>query len=108
MKPLSIYVHIPFCRHRCGYCDFNTYAGMNHFISGYMSAVQKEIDLFTAYSPVREDYFVHTIYFGGGTPSLWRGEWVTPMRREAPPGIAFSRIGRRSETKSDSISTHWF
>ncbi len=70
MKPLSIYVHIPFCQHRCGYCDFNTYAGMNHFIPAYISGVKKEITLFQGYQPIQDSHYVHTIFFGGGTPSL--------------------------------------
>ncbi|MEJ2759105.1 MAG: radical SAM family heme chaperone HemW [Anaerolineales bacterium] len=70
MQPLSIYVHIPFCRHRCGYCDFNTYAGMNHLVPAYISGLKTEIRQFKNFIPVQGNYRVQTIYFGGGTPSL--------------------------------------
>ncbi len=68
MEPLSLYIHIPFCRSRCGYCDFNTYAGMEHYIDAYVDALYKEIGRVAQSAP--EVIPVHTIYFGGGTPSL--------------------------------------
>lgn len=65
----SIYIHIPFCKHRCGYCDFNTYAGIESLIPAYVEALCAEIHdvarLGTQQMPV------HTVYFGGGTPSLF-------------------------------------
>lgn len=69
MKSLSLYIHIPFCQHRCGYCDFNTYAGMGHWIPKYVTALEREISAFNADS-YHSEYRVDTIYFGGGTPSL--------------------------------------
>lgn len=65
---LSIYIHIPFCRTRCGYCDFNTYAGYDHLIDEYINAVIKEICNFS--KKIDNRFSVHTIYFGGGTPNL--------------------------------------
>ena len=64
----SLYIHIPFCIHRCGYCDFNTYAGLQHLIPKYTQAVCQEIRFLSNSSNRRRA--VHTIYFGGGTPSL--------------------------------------
>lgn len=60
----ALYVHIPFCRTRCAYCAFNTYAGLESLIPAYGEALCAEI---------RQDQFcapVATVYFGGGTPSL--------------------------------------
>ena len=68
MIPFSIYLHIPFCRHRCGYCDFNTYAGQEHRIGEYVHALCQEIRLVGAAAGSRLP--VHTLFFGGGTPSL--------------------------------------
>jgi len=67
----SIYLHIPFCKHRCAYCDFNTYAGQEDSIPAYVDALIKEINFIghqiTDYQlPIT----IHTIFFGGGTPSL--------------------------------------
>ena len=67
-KKLSLYIHIPFCRTRCGYCDFNTYAGLQGLIPAYVRALNAEIAHFG--QQLQEEYYVHTIYFGGGTPSL--------------------------------------
>ncbi len=80
----SIYIHIPFCKHRCAYCDFNTYAGQEDSIPAYVDALIREID-FVANQRIKEsaiqlpgystsqlsDYStIHTVFFGGGTPSL--------------------------------------
>lgn len=72
MDNLSLYFHIPFCRRRCGYCDFNTFAGMNQYIPNYVNALCREVELVFDSSP--DQFVVHTIYFGGGTPSLLRTE----------------------------------
>ena len=63
----SIYIHIPFCRHRCNYCDFVTTAGKQAYIPAYVDALKKE---FRVVSDVSHELRVHSIYFGGGTPSL--------------------------------------
>jgi oxygen-independent coproporphyrinogen-3 oxidase len=68
MSLISLYIHIPFCLHRCGYCDFNTYAGLQELIPAYSQALCRELEIIS--SRVREPNIIHTIYFGGGTPSL--------------------------------------
>ncbi len=65
----SLYLHIPFCTHRCAYCDFNTYAGQEDMIPAYVEALCKEIE-FAGRGGSRSAPTVHTIFFGGGTPSL--------------------------------------
>ena len=67
-EELSLYIHIPFCRIRCGYCDFNTFAGRESIIPAYLEAMKKEIIHFARY--LGEKYCLKTMYFGGGTPSL--------------------------------------
>ena len=62
----ALYIHIPFCRHRCAYCDFNTYAGLDELIEPYMRALSREIRSFAG----RMDGRIATIFLGGGTPSL--------------------------------------
>jgi oxygen-independent coproporphyrinogen-3 oxidase len=64
----AVYLHIPFCVHRCAYCDFNTYAGQEPLIPAYVKALCREIETVAAAAP--ETVPVHTIFFGGGTPSL--------------------------------------
>ena len=67
-NPLSIYIHIPFCKRRCNYCDFVTYAGKAALIPDYLNALCIEIELTASRNHVTET--VDTIYFGGGTPSI--------------------------------------
>ncbi len=68
MSDYSIYLHIPFCIHRCAYCDFNTYAGIENLIPAYVQALCREIEL--GAESASERLPVHTVFFGGGTPSL--------------------------------------
>ncbi len=70
----SLYIHIPFCLHRCGYCDFNTYAGVQELIPAYARAVCTELEHLSRSAP--EQINIHTIYFGGGTPSLMPAKLV--------------------------------
>lgn len=64
----SLYLHIPFCRKRCNYCDFITYAGKEEYIPDYIRAMQKEIEFI---ADIKSDHIcLKSIYFGGGTPSL--------------------------------------
>lgn len=70
-RALSLYIHIPFCQRKCHYCDFNTYAGMNHYIAPYLAALQREIG---NWAPALAGWRVETIFFGGGTPSLMSGQ----------------------------------
>ena len=79
----SLYIHIPFCPHKCIYCDF--LSGTNHsFIPSYVDSLIKEMDRYV-------DFFsadpINTIYFGGGTPSL------------LPPDYIYKIF--------DAISKHW-
>ncbi len=62
-----LYVHIPFCKHRCGYCDFNAYAGMDGLMPDYVDALEKELIFARERYPFQQ---LDTVYFGGGTPSL--------------------------------------
>ena len=68
MPPTSLYLHIPFCRHKCSYCDFNTYAGIEELVPAYVDALCQEAGFLQAAAGRRIS--VHTIFFGGGTPSL--------------------------------------
>jgi oxygen-independent coproporphyrinogen-3 oxidase len=70
-NPLSLYLHIPFCRHRCSYCDFNTYTSVGELQSSYVDALQREIMQVAALAEsVAQLRPVQTLFFGGGTPSL--------------------------------------
>ena len=71
-KPLSFYIHVPYCVSRCGYCDFNTYTpselngDLAQVSNGYVDQLIKEVDI--ASSRVSNE--ISTIFIGGGTPTL--------------------------------------
>jgi len=65
----ALYIHIPFCTKRCGYCDFYTVAGQENAIPAYVQAVQDELARYAA-DPYIQSLTFETLYFGGGTPSL--------------------------------------
>lgn len=69
MKRAGIYIHIPFCRSRCSYCDFATGTYNGKLAERYVCAVAQEIASF-AQQRAEQGAHVDTIYFGGGTPSL--------------------------------------
>ena len=70
--PLGIYIHVPFCAARCGYCDFNTYVPSSPAQPlSYLEAAQREIALARAQLGGRS---VSTVFFGGGTPTLLGAE----------------------------------
>jgi putative oxygen-independent coproporphyrinogen III oxidase len=63
----GVYVHVPFCASRCGYCDFNTYTAGEASQDGYLDAVLAELKLAAGVVPGAP---VDTVFFGGGTPTL--------------------------------------
>ncbi len=61
--PRAAYVHVPFCAHRCGYCNFTVVAGRDDLIGAYLAALQRELSWLGAPRPVE------TLFLGGGTPT---------------------------------------
>lgn len=62
-RPQAAYVHVPFCRHRCGYCNFTLVAGRDDLIEPYLAALEREL------SWLGEPQSVQTLFVGGGTPT---------------------------------------
>jgi oxygen-independent coproporphyrinogen-3 oxidase len=81
--PTAAYIHVPFCRHRCGYCNFTLVAGRDDLIDSYLQAVERELQLVKpraigeglryddegSPSPMARGFTLDTLYFGGGTPT---------------------------------------
>ncbi len=72
-EELGIYVHIPFCKQKCYYCDFVSFAGMEQWQECYIETLKKEIK---KNKEKAKDYRVTTIYIGGGTPSYMNSKWI--------------------------------
>lgn len=75
MKELGIYVHIPFCKKKCDYCDFISFCDRNEQIEEYIEILKEEINS----SLISEGYKVTTIYIGGGTPSFIDSKYIVEI-----------------------------
>ena len=75
-KEVGVYVHIPFCKQKCYYCDFISYCNKDNLINDYIKAVKKEIKLQNIQS------WITTIYIGGGTPSYIDGKYIKQIVNE--------------------------
>ncbi len=67
MKTRGLYIHIPFCAKKCGYCDFTSLVGNGTQIDDYLSYLDKEFNLYKASGQIDD---IETIFIGGGTPSI--------------------------------------
>src|SRR5262245_22730544 len=63
LEPRTAYVHVPFCAHHCGYCDFAVTAGQDHLIDLYLEALAVELAALGSPRPVE------SLFIGGGTPT---------------------------------------
>ncbi len=72
LPPLSLYIHIPWCIRKCPYCDFNSHEGAvqeREYINALMSDLESELPNFWGRA-------IHTVFFGGGTPSLFSADAI--------------------------------
>lgn len=72
-RPLSIYIHIPFCVRKCLYCDFLSAPASGETMEAYASCLCREIE---AAGKLYPDHEVRTVFFGGGTPSILKKERI--------------------------------
>ena len=94
--PFSVYLHVPFCRVRCGYCDFNTYTPteVGELAPGtFLHAARAELDLARSILGPRR---VETVFFGGGTPTMLPAEDLAGL---------LAAIGDRFELAPDAEVT---
>ncbi len=76
-QPLGIYIHVPFCRSKCQYCDFYSVTTKDdRLLDGYLHAVCSHIREAGALAP---EYLVDTVYFGGGTPTFFGAEGMAAI-----------------------------
>ena len=124
MKPVAIYIHVPFCARKCAYCDFASFAGREVDWERYFETMGGEIDAWAERLRACE---ARSVFFGGGTPSLVPAEYIAGTLRhlrrcvsfapgceitvEANPGTLNSdklRIYRRSGVNRLSIGAQSF
>ena len=97
MKEIGIYVHIPFCKQKCYYCDFKSYANKERLIEEYIKWLKYEIkEVGTGnkldYENGLDDLvFVKTIYIGGGTPSYIDSKYIKEIIEEIKTNFKVSK-----------------
>ncbi len=82
LSPRAAYIHVPFCKHKCGYCDFASLAGQDHQADRYLAALAREIR-----DQLAEPCQVDSIFVGGGTPTR-----LTPDQLARLTGIIRDRF----------------
>src|SRR4029079_6648448 len=103
-SPRAAYIHVPFCRHRCGYCNFTLVAGRDDLIESFLVALEKEL------SWLGEARAVDALFLGGGTPTHLRGEQLerlfTSVLRWHPlaRGCEFSVEANPADVDSETIA----
>lgn len=89
--PLSLYIHIPWCVQKCPYCDFNSHAQKGlipeaEYIQHLLADLSQDL---TAYQAAIGHRKIHSIFIGGGTPSLFSAEGIAYLLKEVEKRIAF-------------------
>ncbi len=80
LPPLSLYIHIPWCVRKCPYCDFNSHEARTALPEqAYVAALVRDLELALPQIWGRK---LHTVFFGGGTPSLFSGEAIAEILRQ--------------------------
>ena len=74
MKEIGVYIHIPFCKRKCLYCDFVSFANKQELQKDYIQALKKEIQNWK-----NDAYKIKTIYIGGGTPSYIDSNYISEI-----------------------------
>jgi oxygen-independent coproporphyrinogen III oxidase len=91
--PRTAYVHVPFCGHKCGYCDFAVTAGRDHLISPYLRAIPTE-------AAQLQTTPTDTLFLGGGTPTYLNNAELDHLLHSLPFGRAFLECSIESTPES--------
>lgn len=106
--PRAVYLHIPFCAHKCHYCDFNTYVLQGQPVDEYLAALEREMELTVRDFPPER---VETIFVGGGTPTVLTPEqmarFLDAVRRWFPfdpDAVEFTMEANPGTTEADKLA----
>lgn len=108
-QPLALYVHVPFCARRCGYCDFNTYTPdqlPGHTISDYLAGIHAEIALAAQTMGKRSP--ARSVFFGGGTPSVLTAPQLAEILDDLGSTFRLSTDAEvTTEANPESVDAAW-
>ncbi|MGL4305226.1 MAG: radical SAM family heme chaperone HemW [Mycobacteriaceae bacterium] len=110
-QSFGLYVHVPFCASRCGYCDFNTYTagelGSSASPQSWLDGVRVELEMAAAALDGAPP--VHTVFIGGGTPSLLGGEGLGSVLEAVRGSFELASDAEiTTESNPESTSRHFF
>ena len=110
-RPFGVYVHVPFCASRCGYCDFNTYTpgelGSSASPASWLDAMRRELDL--AARVLGEPPPADTVFVGGGTPSLLGADGLAAVLDAIRSSLGLARDAEvTTEANPESTSAAFF
>jgi putative oxygen-independent coproporphyrinogen III oxidase len=102
-RPFGLYLHVPFCAARCGYCDFNTYTGLSHLQPAFVDAAVAEVRL--ARTVLGDDAPpVGTVFVGGGTPTLLPPDHLARLLRAVEDELGLAAGAEvTTEANPDSV-----
>lgn len=98
-KELGIYIHIPFCKQKCYYCDFISYSDKCDQISNYIDSLIKEIEVFDF-----SNYKVTSIYIGGGTPSYVDSKYIKQILTKLHKKVDFKEVEITIEVNPGTVT----
>ncbi|MCH7827765.1 MAG: radical SAM family heme chaperone HemW [Bacteroidetes bacterium] len=102
MKQTALYIHIPFCKHKCIYCDFYSIITTDN-INPFLSALKKEIEFYS--NQYSDDRIITSIFLGGGTPSLMDVDYLNEILNQINKNFTVAdNVETTIETNPDSIS----
>jgi len=104
-RPFGVYVHVPFCRHRCDYCAFATYTDRDHLMAAYAAACVTEVERATE----REGMPVaSSVFFGGGTPSRLPADLLVGVLDAVPclPGAEVTVECNPEDVTAERLATY--
>ena len=98
-RPRAVYVHVPFCQHRCGYCDFTLVANRDDLVDQYMNALSNEL------AQLGETCVVDSIFVGGGTPTHLSPAHLEQLLNLIADGFTLTTGGEYTfEANADGLS----
>lgn len=99
-EPRAVYIHVPFCEHRCGYCDFTVIAGRDDLADAYLDALANEM------ASLKTRRVVDTIFVGGGTPTHLSPRQLERLTRLIADWFTLARAGEFSiEANPDGLTS---
>ena len=113
IKEIGLYIHIPYCKHKCYYCDFVSYANKKKFFKKYVECVKKEIGKYARENRIMSEhglepkYVIKTIYIGGGTPSLINEEYIEDILKSIRENFEItSNLEENYEAQDEEIKNY--